>query len=325
MTGGGLTLFHGVFCLVLVLGTQFSSMAQTEDVLRPKGRPITKEERAKSTWEYHPERIPLAVMGEAGINVNVFRQDLQRTFPATITPNDVLSSGIGWGWTVGGGGEYQFRHDLAAQVRIALDHKAFANTVDGVVDYQDSTSEIPRDMAFRATTSSSLTYLSLTPSVRYSINARMFATVGVSLQARVSDVQRHDIIEITDADPEVGLGLDYRLQRGRFRSISRTVTANTDMLQPIEQRYPAKSTEFVQYHTWRTAVELGAGYVYPLDSRAAVVVQLRYQRMLSDMNDAFMVTDYSRSTSQRLTEITYRNARIHSVQLTIGLWFKLME
>ncbi|MFM8473774.1 MAG: hypothetical protein ACKOBV_09690 [Candidatus Kapaibacterium sp.] len=316
---------HVVTWVLLVLHGSAILHAQTEDVLRPKGRPITEEERASSSWDRHPERIPLALLGEVGINANTFTQDLQRTFPAGTTPNDVLSGGSGWSWTLGAGAEYQLRNDLAVQMRVAIDRKSYANSVSGVLDYNDSASERPRDMAFVASTQAAVTYVSVSPCIRYDFTDRLFGTVGVSVHARLGDVTRRDVIDITDADPALGLNVDYGLQRGLFRSISREVVANTDMLQPIVQQYPAKSTEFVRYHTWRTGFDIGVGYRVPFDARTAVVVQLRYQRMLSVMSDAFMVTDYSRSTSQRLTEVTYGDARIHSVQLILGVWMKLLQ
>jgi opacity protein-like surface antigen len=315
------------FCVLVLLmffaGT--SLFAQSEDVLRPKGRPVTKEDRAKATWEFFPERLPVALTSELGVNANFFSQSLQRTFDAGQTPNNVLSSGSGIGSVFGIGAEYQFRPDMAAQLRIGIDQKSYSNSLEGVIDFRDSSMELPRDMSYRADTKSSVTFLSFTPSLRYAINHRMFVSVGFGVHAMVSDLKRTDEIIVTDADPLIGLNVDYNLRPGLYRSISRTVSANTDMLQPIEQQYPAKSTEFVVYDTWRTTLEFGAGYIYPVDKRLAVVASLRYQYAMSSLNAPFMVTDFSRSLSQRLTEITYSDARIHSVQFTIGVWFKLAE
>lgn len=319
---GVCALWLWVLCY-LFAGT--SLFAQSEDVLRPKGRPVTKEDRAKATWEFYPERLPVALTSEIGMNANFFSQSLQRTFDAGQTPNNVLSAGWGIGSIFGIGAEYQFRPEIAAQFRMGIDQKSYSNSLQGVIDFRDSSMEVPRDMSFRADTKSSVTFITFTPSLRYSINHRMFLTVGFGLHAMVGDLKRTDQISITDADPLIGLNVDYTLRPGMYRSISRTVSANTDMLQPIEQQYPAKSTEFVMYDTWRTTLELGAGYMYPVDKRLAVVASLRYQYAMTTLNAPFMVTDFSRSLTQRLTEITYSDARIHSVQLTIGVWFKLSE
>lgn len=316
------SVFQKLIPMAMMLGTMVNMMSQTEDVLRPKGRPVTKAERAMSSWESHPERIPVSILAEAGMNLCLFRQDLQRTFPIGTTPNDVLREGSGVGWWVGVGAEYQFRSDAAFQLRMSLERKQYSNSINGVMDFQDSVTQLPRDMAFKAATSSSLTYLSIAPSIRYSFSPQFFATVGVCLQARVTDVYRNDELTITDTDPSVGMPVNYQLSRGLFRSTTRTISANTDMLQPIEQRYPARSTEFVQYHTWRTGIEAGVGILQPINPRTAIVAQLRYQFSSTALSNAFMVTDYSRSMSQRLTEITYENARIHSIQLILGIWFK---
>lgn len=306
----------------MMLVTTVSMMSQMEDVLRPKGRPVTKAERAMSSWESHPERIPVSILAEAGMNLCLFHQDLQRTFPIGTTPNDVLREGSGVGWLVGVGAEYQFRSDAAFQLRMSLERKQYSNSINGVMDFQDTVTQMPRDMVFKATTSSSLTYLSIAPGIRYSFTPQFFATAGFCLQALISDVYRNDELMIPDTDPNVGMPVNYQLERGLFRSTTRTITANTDMLQPIEQRYPARSTEFVQYYTWRTGIEAGVGILQSINPRTAIVAQLRYQFSFTALNDAFMVTDYSRSMSQRLTEITYENARIHSIQLILGVLFK---
>ena len=313
-----------VLCAVAAIALQ-QLHAQEEDVLRPHGKPLSAEERSKFSWANHPEKVPFMLGIEAGMNYNMFSQDLSRTLEITDSPNNVLKSGSGISPFFGFLIEEALSSNLAIQLKFMYDTKKYSNNVAAAVDAVDANGTTILNLPLQAEYDASVNYISIDPTLRYSLSNNFFLTLGVNFQFMSGDLVRND--KLTKTDPEntnTWLNSDYALQPGQYSMISRSINKATDFLPPFNLGPGFFSSPLIDYSSSRTSLEIGAGYLFDLTRTAALAVQARYQYAFSVLNPSFSVTDVSRSPSARSSDVTYENAMLHSLQLSLGLWFKIM-
>ncbi len=313
-----------VLCAVAAIALQ-QLHAQEEDVLRPHGKPLSAEERSKFSWANHPEKVPFMVGIEAGMNYNMFSQDLSRTLEITDSPNNVLKSGSGISPFFGLLIEEALSANLAIQLKFMYDTKHYSNKIAAVIDAVDSTNTIVQDLPLQAEYVADVNYVSIAPTLRYNLSNDFFVTLGVNYQFMSGELVRND--KLTKTDPEnanTSLSFDYALQPGSYSMISRSISKATDFLPPFDQGSGFFSSPMIDYSSSRTCLEVGAGYLVDLTRTAALALQARYQFAFSVLNPSFTVTDMSRAPSNRSSDVTYENAMLHSLQLSLGLWFKIM-
>ena len=310
--------------LITLLNILFvcSLYSQNEDVLRPKGKPLTAEEMSQYSWVNHPDKKPWTIGIEGGLNFNMFSQKLERDFPLS-SPEDVLKSGFGISPFAGLLIDYSFTNQVAVQLRVDYDIKNYSNKVESAIDASDPSGNIT-NMLVSAEYNAKSTYLSVTPLIRYNIDERFFLLGGITFQSRMGDYTREDIFSKSTNDDTTWINIDYNLVPGQYSSVSGVVTnANTNFLPPVTQTFPQVQSTLHEYVKSRMGIEVGIGYLFPLSNSIALATQARYQYMFGTTNETFTVTDVSRAPSNKLSNVTYSNAMLHSVQLAIGLWFKL--
>ncbi len=295
--------------------------AQEEDVLRPHGRPLSAEELSKYSWTNHPEKIPLTVGIYGGVSSNAFSQSVTYGSPAVKDPLETaLSSGTGLSPHFGLLFDYAISPNAAVQLRAEYDMKSFSNTVAGGIDVTDPNGFIIQNIgASTAKYEASVSYLNIIPTLRYNIDERIFVSFGLCYQMQMGDFSRTDNISKTNPLDSFWYNMNFAGVPGQFQSVEKTVNYATSLgwdgsANPVHQ----------SYNTGRIGIVPGLGFLLPLGRTLALAAELRYQYMLTKLYDDFDALDITRvPTNVTATTVTYSNPMLHSLQVSVGLWFKL--
>ncbi len=298
--------------ILVTLVTIASPVLAQEDILRPsgKGRSADKVPSSGDTSATTQPRgkasskpIVIRIGFEGGINHNSTSHDVTGTLATS--PYMVYESGSGVSPIAGLYAEIEVTRTISIGLRILYDAKVFSGQKDDVIEdcpVRDLLSGYVIGYTFASLSSAyetSVSYITVSPVVRWSPFARLFIQFGPVLQ--------------------VGLGnnsttLTETMDDGEFcRFTDGTVTSQTRT---------EKSTSPVD-PTARFGIDLALGYQIPLTSWLDLVPRIGYQWMFTPYTNTGTGLDDSSQYSAGLVTYTISPGVLQSLQATLSLWFVL--
>ncbi len=296
--------------------------AQEEDVLRPKGRPISAQERSGYSWSNRPERLPFSLGLYGGLNMNSFSQTVSYGTPSVREPLEpALESGSGSSPFFGFLVDYAFSPNAALQLRLEYDSKSFEHSQSGSIDVTDEFNSIIQNMgAVTASYTAKVSYLNIEPTLRFNIDENFFLTFGLNYQMQMGDFLRNDKLSKTNPADTFWFRIDYNFTQGKFDVIERELKNVSSSITPDGNLTP----QVPSIVSSRVGIVPGAGALIPLTRSLALAAEIRYQYMLTALNPDFQTLDITRTPSNiSATPVTFTNPMLHSLQFSLGLWFKL--
>ncbi len=305
----------------LIVTVAASTTAQTEDVLRPKGRP----DGGGSGTMLSPNSNRVFVGVEGGLNVNFLSQDI--TWQDEEVANSleaVLESGTGVSFEFGFFADFPLSKGVGIQTRIAYDAKAAGNTqsdgileggilpVDGISGFAPSEGTVE--------TSYSLMMHAATIAVlgRFDIAQNFFATFGPVLNVSIGDVTRSDRSTVLEPD-DFFITRDYEGNPIASKEITRETTTWTNILPAVGQGPYQAST----YASTRFGVELGLGYRFFLSNNLYLAPNLRYQYFLNPLTTGISSSDLSREFTRGEVPMTFGEVSLNTLAIILQLGFAL--
>lgn len=281
-----------VSLFLLVLCMSLSASAQDEDVLRPKGSNSSNARRGSSSSS---SSTPIIFGIEAGLNYNMFSQTMSGLLPDSRFA--MLASGNGISPLVGAFVDIEVAHNLGLQIKLAYDQKKFGNTGDAIMDCPTLGTGAIADANVTGEYTNTITYIDLTPQLRWNITPELFLLVGPTAHFQLGNGTGTFTETITSDGPCL------------FQSNqSKTYTVPIDSLGTIAPRFGA---------------QIDLGYKFNLSPTMFLVPKVGYQYMFTKIADDEASFDSTREPSLGLVPITLTNKTLHSLQFTLGLWFQL--
>lgn len=274
-------------------------MAQSEDVLRPKGRPDGGE--VQQTTTSSKKKLPWILGLEGGMNINFFNGSLQGTLENS--PFNAFQNGSGFSPFFGLYFEIPVSKNISIGMRALYDMKSFGNSVENA----EIECEIQNTGQYNIALMTSefeekINYVTINPLVRWESGSGFFLQVGPVIQIAVDSV-RSTITQTINEDQEC------RFNYG---------TADESAVRVIESAGEAnKPTRF--------GVDLGVGYRMALSPTIDLVPRIGYQWMLTPYADDSAGFDDSQANIPGVgpQAFTYTDLTLSSLQLSISLWFHL--
>lgn len=283
----------------LVTGATY---AQDEDVLRPHGggKMGGRSSNASSS------STPIMLGIEAGINYNMFSQTMNGLVPDSRFA--VLGSGTGISPFVGAFIDIGLTDKLGLQVKLAYDQKKFGNIKDGIrncaVDDPIFGFKVV-DAQITGEFTNTITYIDLTPQIRWNVTPEFFVLVGPTAHFKIGNASQTFTETIkTPGDCYYGLGTPNQ---------SKTLQINSDS---------------VTVNSSRLGAQIDLGYKIPLSSSIFLVPKVGFQYMFTKLVDNEVGFDDSKRIDNPppttgIVPITLTDRALHSLQFSLGLWFKL--
>jgi hypothetical protein len=292
--------------------------AQSEDVLRPNGRPAGELEGASSSSS-KKARIVLGV--EVGMNMNFHGQGMTMDPVIENSPEVALESGTGFSPEFGVFADFGISSKFGIQVRAAYDAKAAGNAVNGIIDAPVSGVEGFAVVPMETTMEYALSYntVAIAALARIDLTENFFLTIGPIAQITMGDVTREDVLtKISDDDTFISV--DYEGNPGQYDQISRTTTVAQNLLPAAgDPTFYTTST----YATTRFGAEIGLGYRVMLNETVYLAPNLRYQYMFSPLNDEFTAEEISQPFTQSTALIQYDKGTLNTLAFILQLGFTL--
>jgi hypothetical protein len=304
-------LFFGACCAI-------SAKAQEEDVLRPRGKSAaeTAEESAPASRPSSGS-VRFSFGGETGLNYNMFSQDVERTSPVDNSIEDVLKSGNGFSRFISLFVDFPLTSSFGIQVKGLIDQKNWTNSGRGGIDIFDQNNGSYLETAtMEASYDAVADYFGAALLLRADIGSTgFFVTAGPTYHVLVGDVERTDKVEIVEGMDESFINVNYELEAGQNRSISRTTNQPAMFLPSI----PISNPSIGEFSSSRLGVEGGLGYRYVISSLWQVWPQVRYNYALSNVSTDTKMIDYWMPQTQGTPETTFKNSRLSSLQFSVSL------
>lgn len=279
----------------LVTGATY---AQDEDVLRPHGGGKMGGRSSNSSSSSTP--IMLGI--EAGINYNMFSQTMNGLLPNSRFA--VLQSGSGISPFVGAFIDIGLTDKLGFQVKLAYDQKKFGNTKDAIIDCQVVDPVLGNisvvDASISGEFTNTISYIDLTPQLRWNITPEFFMLIGPT------------------AHFQLGNG------SGTFKE---TINSQGDCYFNFGTAQQSKTSQInfdsLGTNTPRFGAQIDVGYKIPVSHSIFLVPKVGFQYMFTKLSEDESSFDNSKQLSTGLVPITATNKLLHSLQFSLGLWFKL--
>jgi len=272
-----------------------SASAQDEDVLRPRGSNSSNARRGSSSSS---SSTPIIFGIEAGLNFNMFSQTMSGFLPDSRFA--MLASGNGISPLVGAFVDIEVAHNLGLQIKLAYDQKKFGSTGDAIMDCPALGTGAIVDANITGENTSTITYIDLTPQLRWNITPELFLLVGPTAHFQLGNATGTFSETVTSAG-------DCYFNAGKPNQ-SKTSTVTIDSLGTIAPRFGA---------------QIDLGYKFILSPSMFLVPKVGYQYMFTKFADDVSSFDNSREPSIGLVPVTLTNKTLHSLQFTLGLWFQL--
>lgn len=316
---------YALFLLAFGLAVPVVAQQVEEDVLRPRGKSaaeVAAESSAPSGSSSSGVRY--SVGGETGFNYNMFSQDLERSVAISNSPEDVLKSGSGLSRTVAFFVDLPVTSFLGIQGKVLADQKKWSNTGKGGLDALNDDDDLAGTSVIDAEYETIANYLGAALLLRLDIGSTgFFVTAGPTYQFLIEDITRTDKLKISLSQEQIDAGfpaasfpVNYELEDGEYSEISRT-TSKPEMMLP-----PVFDSQIGEYSSTRLGIEAGVGYRIPVVSPWLIVPQIRYNRQLSTLATETKTFDTWQETSQEISELTFKNAKVHSIQATISFVYQ---
>lgn len=300
-----------IVTIVTMLTVAFPAGAQ-EDILRPNGKrrsedkiPSSGDTSATIVRPMHEEGLhPLFRLGvEGGINLSTTSRDVTGTLATS--PYMVYESGSGVSPLAGLYAEIEVTRTISIGLRILYDAKVFSGQKDDVIEdcpVRDLLSGYVIGYTFASLSSAyetSVSYITISPVVRWSPFARLFIQFGPVLQVGLGN-NSTTLTETMDDDESC------RFTDGTVTSQTRTEN-NTSPVDPAA----------------RFGIDLALGYQIPLASWLDLVPRIGYQWMFTPYTNTGTGLDDSSQYSDGLVTYTISPGVLQSLQATLSLWFVL--
>ncbi|HYF02780.1 MAG TPA: outer membrane beta-barrel protein [Patescibacteria group bacterium] len=307
---------------LFLLGFGLSAPAlaqQEEDVLRPRGKSAAEVAEEKSTsGSYSGNSGQIAVGVEAGINYNMFAQDIERSFPIENSMEDAHLMGSGVSPFGAIFIDFPLTNGFGIQVKGIADFKSWSNTKRGDAAFirDNDPTLTPNPGVLEGKYSASAFYIGIAALLRIDVGNNLFFTVGPTYHALSGEVEREDRVEIVEGAEDLFIRYNYQGDQGQFRQIERTTTLPTSFILPLAD-YSTGS-----YNTSRLGIEAGVGYKINMNN-IWLVPQFRYNHALSNVASETTEIDIWQLNSNGAPEMTLKNSRLNSLQFSIALMFNL--
>ncbi|HCN05144.1 MAG TPA: hypothetical protein DIS79_05940 [Bacteroidetes bacterium] len=319
--------------------------AQSEDVLRPKGRPGSSSSDNTTSSSSRPITIGI----EAGLNFNFFGQDISRqpfvSGDPTVTnsPEEVLGSGFGVSPTIGVFVDVPVSSSIGIQGRVAYDRKSYGNTRRGVVDAFvqqtpvrvqpiDGSPNLPSNihgfndgivaMDTEAEVSFAMNTIAVAVIGRFDIWKSLYVTFGPYAHFVMGDATRTDTWTWIGPDSTF-ISVDYNGVRDRYTQISRERNRYQNFLPAVGDPDQIGAYEQSTFASARIGLELGAGYRFNLSRTVYLAPNIRYQLMLTPLTAEFQASDIGSATSQGVDRMTFGEASLNSLVAVLQLGIRL--
>lgn len=308
---------RSILLLCCLLVTTSLVFAQTEDVLRPQGKPGGYKSLGKRS----------SVIGiEGGINMGFLSQSITPVnpdFPIAKSPEHVLNSGFGIAPSIGLFTDIPLTGTIGIQARFGYQGRTVSNTKsDAIAEASITQNEglINGSLFTEATVESyyKLVYSSVSVSLlgRFDITKQLFVSFGPVVEWRVSNAERSDRVTVLSPD-EVNFTVNYLGESVREKTITRTDTIQQSILPQ------ASYTEASSYAASRVALEFGIGYRYQISKGIYVAPNVRYQYFLTKLTTGFSPLDGSRLFTQGSTQIDFDKASLNHLAIILQLGFEI--
>lgn len=319
--------------------------AQSEDVLRPKGRPGSSSGDNSSSSSSRPITIGF----EAGLNFNFFGQDISRrpfiSGDPTVTnsPEEVLGTGFGVSPTIGVFVDVPVSSSIGIQGRVAYDRKSYSNTQRGVVDafvQQTPVRVNPGDgarsfpstihgfadgvvpMDTEAEVSFAMNTIAVAVIGRFDIWKSLYVTFGPYAHFVMGDATRTDTWNWIGPDSTFII-VDYNRVTGQYTQISRESNRYRNFLPAVGDVNQIGAYEQSTFASARIGLELGAGYRFNLSRSVYLAPNVRFQVMLTPLTAEFQASDISSPETQGIDRVTYGEASLNSLVAVLQLGIRL--
>lgn len=285
--------------LLLLLCFCIAAYSQDEDVLRPKGRPASegdqtnnrqsKSKSGKNPWSYGVE---------VGLNVNMYSESL--TGLQSNSRFSVFESGSGFSPFLGAYLDYALSDNTGIQFKMAVDQKDFGNTKDGIRDaiYDNNGNQSVVDAYVNGDFKIKSTYITLTPQFRWNVTKDFFLLAGPTIHIKAVN-STFEFTETITAPSEVYYNYNTALQ-------SKTSKINNDNL---------------DINSTRVGLELDLGYKYQVTPKMTFVPKIGYQYMFTKFSNSENFYDDTKALTQPLALVEAKDAMLHSLQFSIGIWY----
>lgn len=270
--------------------------AQSEDVLRPNGRPAGELEGASSSSS---KKLKWVFGIEAGMNANIFNGALEGTWENS--PLNMLQNGSGFSPLFGLYVEVPLSSSISVGMRMLYDPKSFGNAVDNAEEQcYDATTDSYSLALLTSEFEESITYITLNPLIRWEPVDRFFVQVGPALQFAIDSVQSTTT-----------------------KTINEDEICRFNLGTPDESRVQTTESTGAPDNSFRAGIDIGVGYRMQLGDKIDLVPRVGYQWMLTPYAKDQEGVDASQMNINGAVPITFTNITLSSIQASLSLWFHL--
>lgn len=288
---------------LLAMGAGSAAYGQEEDVLRPKGRPASLGPTPGRTAS---SSLPITIGLEGGLNLSFFSQSVSGALETS--PIQTFTKGLGVAPYASIFVDVGVSPTVGVQLRAAYDRKSYGNSEDAIIDctlfdeygqpVQITTTPVTVDYT------SAITYITLSPQIRWEPVSRLVVLAGPSFQFRGSAL-------VTEATQNLGQDNACFFPGPNGEQLKTRVVNDT-----------LDNSEAL--NSFRLGAELSLAYRIPLSSSVDLVPRVGYQFMFTAPAPAGNpVADDSRSLTLGQRIVTPSEPSLHSLQAVVGLWIRL--
>jgi hypothetical protein len=272
------------------------SFAQSEDVLRPNGRPAGEQAAASSSSS---KKLQWVFGIEGGINANIFNGSLEGTWENS--PVNMLQNGSGFSPLVGLYVEVPLSSSISIGMRMLYDPKTFGNAVDNAEEQcYDATTDSYSLALLTSEFEESITYITLNPLIRWEPVDRFFIQIGPALQFAIDSVQSTTT-----------------------KTINEDEICRFNLGTPDESRVQTTESTGSPDNSFRAGIDIGVGYRVQLGDKIDLVPRVGYQWMLTPYANDQEGFDASQADINGILPITFTNITLSSIQASLSFWFHL--
>ena len=269
--------------------------AQSEDVLRPNGRPEGDPRKSSSS------ELTFTIGPEVGANFNFFSQPVAGTFENSTY--NVLESGFGVSPFVGLYAEVGVSRTIGIGARLYYDAKSYSNSIDAKQECQLPVEGFGDPFVLADLTAeycTSVNYITVNPLIRWQPITRLFFHFGPVVQFGMGQITTTTTLSVSEDS-------ECLFNPGTVdESRTQTVEAKIDHVNSI-----------------RAGIDLGVGYRFPVAKDIDIVPRLGYQFIVTKLAEGGQFIDDTRQNLEGPKQASFKNASLSSLQASIAVWFTL--
>lgn len=275
------------------------TLAQEEDVLRPRGRSI----ESQPVWyvPYDESSTTMITIGvEAGGNLSFLNRGISGQLTKSLL--EIYHSGSGIAPFVNLIVDVPVSPTIAFNVRFGYDSRSFSNNVQASIDCQDVATG---SLMSVITTDVELTHrhynISIAPGIRAEVTNNvsvLVSVVGLFGRGDAEDKWKQTILNPDQTECRFNYGMP-----------------NESTVLEFESSQPYKKSRY--------GLDLGLLYRVPITSSVSLVPRAGFQYFFTPFDDAGELDDLSRPISIGVQRAAFTEAVLNGLQVGIGLWINL--